>query len=236
MKKAILLVYLSFLFFTCQEKQTEGEVKTISKYCENELALLSPPDSLPIVKIDFSKDSTEVIQEIEKQFQVEFCDSTIHFTLKLRDESLLKASIYKDYCAQLVLSTPERGTAHFILENDTVLLLDGEFSSIDSVSVWCLTNLYDFKYEDYQYISLFWKDGVSTNNVENIILDIKEGYLKVCNIIAIQKFEKELCQLDEQELKKLQKIFPFNLQIDKWTLRGYPMPPPPPELIIAPEI
>lgn len=232
-RKYSFLFYLLMICFACQEKQTEGEVKTISKYCQNELTLLAPPDSLPIVKIDFRKDSTEIIQKIEKQLQVEFCDSTIHFALKIRNGSLLKASIYKDYCALFELSTPDRGTAHFFLKKNGELILDGISNSIDSICTWSSTNLYE--YHDYKYISFIWEEGVTVDNITKTIKGIKEGYLTVCNSIAKQRFKKELCQLDEQELKILKKIFPFNLQIDKWTLNGYPMPPPP-ELIIAPEM
>lgn len=227
MKKMNFLYVLSFLFLFigCSPKQAKKEISN-SKYCANELSLLSVSDSLKKIKIDYSLEEEPLLNSIAKKIDTELCLKTIHFRVILANEDVANMYVQRE-CDKNIVSCYNRGTETYILlnKNGHLLMKDGVIT-IDSVKYWMRKNFSSKDDDHYKRVSIRWDTKTPKDSIEKTFTNVMNGYLLTYEDLSQQLFSKKVCDLETSQVNILKKKLPFKLRLQFG--EQFLTPPPPP--------
>jgi hypothetical protein len=80
MKNLLLILTTILTLCSCGSDSGNAPIEE-SKYCENQLRLISAYDSIPHINIDFNKDGEALMQGIEKVIGRQVCDAPVYFSI-----------------------------------------------------------------------------------------------------------------------------------------------------------
>jgi hypothetical protein len=234
MKIYTLLLNASFLVVLSSSCQKKLEIK-YAKAAEVYAELISQPDSLKTIEINFDLEEEELVKAISAQIEKHECLNTIVFKLMLNSTSFpfkLKKKCPDDPMEGLVMSiTPEvvirTNYKGEILYNGKVLskigILSNEIEKDLGLSI-----------EEQRYrTNLKWQKKTPIDSLFQTFNQIKVGYLKVYKRESKNEYEKTIEALSNQEINELKMKIPYLINI---LLRSYEdskmvIPPPPPPRI-----
>lgn len=231
MKKMNFLYVLAFLFLfiECSPKQAKNEVSN-SKYCANELSLLSVSDSLKKIKIAYHLEEKQLLSSIEEKLGDDVCGELVSFGLILKSEDVVKVQ-YRKMCDDgMILCGKRYWNAKMLLNEEGLLLIDYELSSIDSVKHWLHQNLLNGKGVKFKETSLKWEAKTPKDSIEKTFTAIMDGYLLKYEDLSQQFFSKKICDLETSQINILKEKLSFKLQLELEELIII-LPPPPIEVI-----
>ena len=222
MKVFIFILNFSILtmqLFSCKKDNNCPNRRAITQF--------GKPDI--ILKLNYNQDWEALIQEIENHFKEDIC--WIEKTIGLRINDQVLKTIFLKTC---ILKGTGYGMKHRsevrILQNQKGELLVNEEYSLkpDSLSDWIGKNFPNQNFAPYsmEEISILWHKETPKEEIENVLLQIKEGYKKSYERISIEKFNKELCNLKIDEFNQLRKVFEFRIKLGFGKIIP-PIPPPP---------
>lgn len=193
-------------------------------FCKNELTLLQAEDSITHLRLDYSLGSDSLRTWILQRLDTFNCLERQFFGLEIDNRIILK-SIVEQSCPEVrCYSIPY---SRLSMNKEGLLLFEGEFLQIDSLSNKVITSFKEHYARDERFgLSMKWPNGISNSPVNLIFLEVTKGYILLANEYAMQKFSKTICALNSDQLMDLKKEFPFNWLIIKKTS----MPPPPSSL------
>jgi hypothetical protein len=229
MKKMIFLYVFSFLFpfIGCSPKQAKV---SNSKYCSNELSLLSISDSLKKIKINYSLEEQPLLNSIAKKLEKNLCWKTIHFGLVLGNEDAINVYLQRECDKNIVSCYNRGGEASILLNKNGHLLLEYEIVSIDSVKYWMQKNFLNTNENHYKKVSIRWDTKTPKDSIEKAFINVMDGYFLKYEDLSQQLFSKKVCDLETSQINILKKKLPFKLRLQFG--EQFLTPPPPPIEVI----
>jgi hypothetical protein len=224
MKSLYAVLLLAFFFAACTQKETKSEVKN-SKYCVNELSLLSIPDSIKQITIDYSLKAEPLFNSIAKKLDKDLCLDMTSFGLVLANKEVVKVEVFKK-CNHRVFSCFVRHPEVKILLNKKgMLMIENEITSIDSVKFWLGENFPNDNKYDLKEISINWDEKTPKDSIEKVFTMITDGYLQSYNKMSQKLFLKNVCELTIFQVDSLKDKLPIKINLE---LGKQFVPPPPP--------
>ncbi len=212
---------LLMLFFAACEQSKVEDI-----FCTNEKRLVSLPDTLPKITLDYQLEAKLLISSVEKQLGINVCDKPANFGVILANNDIVLVQLHKLFCDNGIISCYiRRDEAQILLNAEGTLLIEHELVAIDSVKYWLEDNLWNRNKINYKKTSLSWDKETPKDSIEKTFSNIKEGYLLSYRKQAKTCFKKTICDVSTDQLDSLQKQLPIEIRLE---LNKFPIPPPPP--------
>ena len=143
----------------------------------------------------------------------------VHFGVKIDDLALKTYYVKKE---NNLTYLHKRIPIGIYLNEKNKVLVRGLPDEDYVVSLDSFSDFFSKKYRIYEFphinkIRLNWTENVSGKSIKSIILQIVNSYFKAVNRIALKKYDKPLCKLNQNELKAVKKIFPFELELENYS-------------------
>ena len=213
------LTLLLLLTISCSSESTPE----MTGYCSNALALISAPDSLTVVELDYNQPEDSMISLLEQKLEQELCEET-YFGIPLQlpiQHALAKSVAIKVRTNKRCSTDPVYMRLRYMfpifLLNAERLLIDHEVGRMDSIR----SQIHDFYFDGYfdgmdgaqaAFLRLKWNQIVRKETIEQVLAAIIEGYLDAAETFAQRRFKSDLCSLTSEQLLSVQKDFPFALE------------------------
>ena len=211
---AILLSVCSFLIF--QNKSF--------KYCSNERELLGITDTIKEINLILKQNKEKLIEDINSQYNYDISDKLLKFKIKLSNDQFIGMSVLSMkkyfYCGF--------NTKVIYINRNNQLLLEEQLIEKEKVKNIIYNLLLSQNYYDKFNLSLEWERTSSLQTIENVLIQIKEAYQLYYQTKAKEKFNKNICELNEEELSEINQLN-YSLIITKTYLDKIPPPPPIPK-------
>ena len=189
---AILLSVCSFLIF--QNKSF--------KYCSNEKHLLGISDSIKEIKLDLKQTKEKLLEDIEKQYDYDISDKLLDCKLELSNDEFIGFNFIKSK------SIPFCGInyTYILINRNDLLFLEENIIKPNELKNIIFNLLLKQNYYDRFNLSLEWERTSSLETIENVLIQIKEAYQLYYKTKAKEKFNKKICELNDEELSDINKI------------------------------
>lgn len=224
MRNSLLIILLAISVFACVEADKIPETKP-SRFCSNELDLLSSFDTLKTIDYSIWDLSNNWYAILDSSYERDICCEYLHFNTYFQTDSneTIKLSMNSYYdCENCPTYLITRNVCVILLNSAGKVLFEGHSADFDSVSDLVFTyylnvGISPYYPETYNKVELIvLRDSdVSKNNFRVFYNNIIDGYLKFAKHYSIDKYGKKLCELNKAELIKLAKSLPFNLVLEK---------------------
>lgn len=213
LKPSFFVFMLLLALASCKPKQLYRKEGS----CAVERSFLTPPDSLPKVKLDFSKTEMEIIDTIERQLGLDVCNLREPFALVLPNHGEVEVSLVYQNC--------ERNTICFqglplviLLNSKGQILADGEWCSLNNLNEKVASYYFGLMRDHKQYdfnptIRLNWQAGMSNAKVSRIISELKRSKQLIFKQYAADSRHKQACELEEYEVNWLKKSFHLKIEL-----------------------
>lgn len=189
---AILLSVSSFLIFQ------NGSFK----YCSNEINLLKINDSIKELKLNLNQTKDKLSKEIEEQYDYNISDKLLECKIELSKGEFIgfnfKKSVHAPICSVFY-------TSIFINRNNQ-LLFEEELLESKDLKTKIYNLLLEQNYYDKFNLSLEWERISSLETIENVLIQIQKAYQMYYRTKAKEKFNKNICELNETELLEINKV------------------------------
>ena len=197
-------------------------LKNVSKkniYCKNELELIKPK-KVKVFDIKLLSEKKQAENSLKKINSNELFE--VHFGVKIDDLAIIAYYVkQKNHLTYLHRRIP---IGIYLNEKNKVLVTvlpdDDYVVRLDSFSDFFSKKYRIYKFPYINKIRLNWTENVSGKSIKSIILQIVNSYFKAVNRIALKKYDKPLCKLNQNELKAVKKIFPFELELENYSFDG----------------
>ncbi|MEM6685051.1 MAG: hypothetical protein AAF617_04575 [Bacteroidota bacterium] len=225
-QKFFIIIICFVLFVVGCEQNKPNQVRTPT-YCSNELRLLSTPDSLKKITIDYSLQVRPLVNSIEEKLGKAVCDETVSFGLQLANQDIVNVH-YEKFCDDGIISCfRRRFEVEVQLNQDGLVLADFELIPIDSLQFWMRTHCIDGELIYKSETAVRWDVETPKDSIEKVFATIKEGYRRIYKDYAQASFSKSICELTDSEIKTIKKVLPYTIRLDLERLDLIPPPPPP---------
>lgn len=225
-------VILSFLLFSCSYKPKERRV-AFDEVVDYREVLFEVEDSLELVAIDFGYSARDVANQVEKVVGGSICEKDFYFKVQDNKSIEHKVCVHKEckvrkypFCGirmKIDIAISRRGD--YLFERmvlDSVNDMDSlVFNEIFNPMNYPMSN----NFVEVDWYSFGLNDSIPIEAFYNALNEIENGYLLVYDSLSRQYFNKQLSNLDRNELDSLKHILPFKIQIGATHV---PPPPPPP--------
>lgn len=222
MKKILFISIIVLLIWGCNNTNNKT-VENSSRFCENELDLLCSFDTLPTYYGDLKTINTDIEQKVSELFKGDICCQDLTFNVYHNFNSIDTIKISLNYyynCDNCPVFIRARNVCVILQNSRGQILFEGEIIPIDSLDTE-LFNYYskigtqDFFPDSYDKanISLQWDLNVTDDDFRIYINQIIQGYLNFVNQFCLKTYNKEICELNQVELKNLGKIIPLKIEI-----------------------
>lgn len=209
---AILLFVCSFLIF--QNKSF--------KYCSNEKYLLGINDSVKEITLNLKQTKKNLLKEIDFQYKEDISDKFLNCKIKLSNGESIGFNFIK---SESVFICGINYT-HILINRNDQLLIDENIIEPDELKTKIYNLLLKQNYYDRFNLSLEWERTSSLKTIENVLIQIKRAYDLFYKTKAKEKFNKNICELNENELSEINQIrYSLNL------VRIIPKPSLPTEIL-----
>jgi len=222
MRNDILIFFFLLLtiFFSCQKE----------KNCANKIALTQHGKTDLTLKLNYNQSQEALREEIKNHFQEDICWEEKTIDLQINNRVL--KTIFQEACIM-------KGTGYgiryisevrvLINQQGELLINDEYFLPQDSLSDWIGQNFpYELKKEfTLEEISIHWLEETPKEDIENVLLEIEEGFLKSYESISNKKFKNPICDLNQDEFLQLKKELDFRIKLSFGRIIPPPPPPPP---------
>ncbi|MGR7814384.1 hypothetical protein [Lacinutrix undariae] len=211
MRKLIIILILIFISCSSDKKNSLTEqFKFLEPKFESE------------VKLDFSKNGIDLIEDFENQIQKDFCESSHYINgliTKNKEELSFPLVVYK-YCGAL---THFRNRISVIINANNEVLIDQEFvtKSTDNLKinlVKATKNLFESENKKNIVYLLEWDTKVSSLKMTDRFLEIFSATKVIMNNLSLEKYGKEVSTLNEYELSELKKEYNPMIGIEQSTI------------------
>jgi hypothetical protein len=241
-------ILIAFIILGSCESKKNNDTPCVSVYSENELFLLQSGDTIPKTEIDLFKirDSTEA--KFRKHFGSYECRH-VKFLINYNQDSNIVIPI-AFYAANRVGCeippppfNPFKNGFHAYLTNKDSLYIRREITSIDSVIFKVQERYAEIAFENYRrvFFALLWDKECNPVLFRQLIEGIIKGYINVVNKECLKLYQKNLNELNRNELKLISREIPFHLRTDFYGEFNFvigdfvpdylnPLAPPPPPL------
>lgn len=219
----LFVFYFLLLLTACSDEEVVESHLSPSKYCANELVLFSVGDTVPLMRFDNSIKGDSLIAEfLEKEIGKDICDSLIEYGIVIDTQTILKVTFNK-YCS--VIRCGPGPFVTILMNNEGVVLFNGEVCSIDSVQKKLLSS-----YENIGYLSdriyIKFDAEVKIEDGKQLLTELIKGYQYRTEEKANKKYGLSICDLNKEQLKWLIESCQFKVLYG----RIVPPPPPPPKM------
>ncbi|WP_420574057.1 hypothetical protein [Kordia sp.] len=158
-KLLFVILFLGLFLMACTQNQAT------STGFENELSLLSIPDSLKKITIDYRLEEEALLHSIEKKIGENVCGATTNFGLILENEKPVNVYIHKICFDRMVGCFRRPREAKVLLNEKGMLLMAHELVDIDSIPQW-MQNNYSKKEFKYTQTSIRWVSETPKDSIE----------------------------------------------------------------------
>ncbi|WP_224996919.1 hypothetical protein [Cesiribacter sp. SM1] len=201
-------------------------MEATSEYCENELKLVQAESSVPSVSFELSERKNQVIAKLNPLFPPDDCGPYFFFGWSNKYHPNLKLTYYDETRCMIVADRLSTRIAinkqgQILLENETLV---DSLEQISSTIAKGLVNNY-LNNDSPGEIILSWQAGTQIALLDSVIDQSVKGYLKAARIASTSILNKDLCDLEAANLKKLKEAFPFIFIINH-TRKENPVPTP----------
>jgi len=202
-KKSVIILFILLIGCISEKKKSLAEQ---FKFLKTEYNLE--------VKLDFSKKGIELIKDFENQIHKDFCNSSPYVNgvvLKNKEELRFPMIIYK-YCDALF--HPKNRIPILVNINNQVLI-DSEFilqpnDSIEDNLISLTKDLLKTRNKSDVVYLLEWEAKIDSTLIKNRLIQILYVAKKIMNELSIEKYQKQVDKLSNEELKELKYIYnPF---------------------------
>ena len=202
----ILIMVISLSVISCENEINE-------KFCENEKSLLSPNNELKTLKTSLEKLNDSIL--IDNGLNLN-CVSSKKQEFNILVNSLKIKTFIKRNCCLCIRS--EVPAISILVNNGKVLITTSEKDTIieiRKIPEWFEKHYLKIEKEKrlFEQIELGWNKDISKKSLYNVIQEIIKGYLISIDKISVKEYEKKICELELNELKRIMKILPFELKL-----------------------
>lgn len=210
---------LYFVFIAlCVLAVCESCENSEKKFCQNELNLLSPHDSIPSIILDFSRPDSD----LEKQIRT----ATTHQDQKLPQKFRLtlnginyNASIHAKHQNSLACygmpammhRSPQLEV--FITGNGTALMEGKDLIPLDSIPGYIQWYFPHDKPFGEKIVKVNKSALTNNSSFEYGISQVANGYLNYYQKRAQELYQTPVCELDSTQINQISKHYPFEIRL-----------------------
>jgi len=239
-------LFLIFVLISCNEKPKTITTNSIEpkeinyKYCKNAIKLITSSDSSHIINIDFTQSVDSNIVVITNSYNTDICDSIIHYSVpfdletnkfeQTQNSILLRIRLH-NICSCYCEDEVSVRYVLFDINKQNQILFNSNVIYSDSI-VEIIPNKYLYadkpliEHSKSSFISLLWSKDVNKDSVSVVTSKVIDGYIETAKIYSKETYNKELCNLNSEELKLLKENLAFEFELIT-IFFGYPPPPEP---------
>lgn len=214
---SLWLTLLLLLSISCGSESTIPE---ISGYCANALALISAPDSLKVVELNYNLPEDSLLAWLEQNLGAELCEETyigVSIPLPLADKAVIIKVRTDERCDTDPIYMRERNSFSIRINYAEQFLIENDPGTIDSIHSQIPAFYFNGHFDGMKeartaYFSLKWDPVVRKETIEQVLTAIAQGYLNAAETFAQRRFKSDLCSLTSDQLLSVQKEFPFALE------------------------
>ncbi len=215
MLKKIIFITLIIPFFLLTGCDFDKEKLIIERksLCKNELELFQPKNNIKLLNFRLNSKNDNIIQLLNDELNLLGIETEYGITI---DDIVIKTYVVnaKDFTYLHHMSAIE-----IVFNDKGKALIDG-FSNVhyEIIEIDSISNFFDKHYptKGFGYLNkirLDWDENISEKSLNNGIKEIMKGHLKAVRRIALNKFNKKLCELNETEFDEIMKILPFEFEL-----------------------
>ncbi len=217
MKKALVLVFFSIFLLSCSES-----ISRLGTFCKNEQALLS--DTSASVLYDFLLDEENQFLSFQKQTDFDLCNrfERLNGIFQIEGQDVEVSIVSEGYCKESNTEMPIIHRSNFVgilINKKGEVLIDYEKVHFDSVPREVVKYLHYYLIKDgfrnTVYFNLTWLEETPLNLRKQVFVSVLRGYLQFVNGLAMDNFNKEICELEPRQLIWLKE----NFQMAFWNSR-----------------
>jgi len=211
MKTITLITILILTIVSC----TQSRIDKLT-LCINEIKLLKSDSSFN-VDFDFSLNMENQFENLQSQIDDNICNkvyplnSRFHLTETNTVETLIITEKYcNDDTAYIDQPCILIRTLRIFLNRNSQILFENNILEIDSLKQRIAEVSKDFfinnnyKYAAYQ---IYWDERTPIEFRKAVYAEVIRGYLIAANDLSISMFKKDICELKDNEIEKIQKRF-----------------------------
>ncbi|MCB9334937.1 MAG: hypothetical protein H6586_02235 [Flavobacteriales bacterium] len=234
MKNLLIILIVLIASGGCSDS---GDIKAVdvkkldSKYCTNQIELLSPYGEFVDLDFKFHTKGENTIEKIFIKLGDEFCDFRVDLGVPFNVETIkfgasnssipLNVKIYKQCNEDWGCSL--HNYIEVLYNSNHQILLEGEYiqkEELDSMIPKYYNDneiLYDLSPRK-TFISIQWDLSVEEDSLSSLFGAIIDGYLKSADIYTLKRYKTDICNLTNDQLDSLKIDFPFNLELPSYEL------------------
>ncbi len=223
MKKALVLAFFSICLLNYSKSSSDFD-----SFCENEQALLS--DTNTSVHFDFLLNEEEQFLSFQKQTDFDLCNrfERLNGIFQIEGQDVEVSIVSEGYCKESNTEMPIIHRSNFVgilINMKGEVLIDYEKVHLDSVPREVVKYLHYYLIKDgfrkTVYFNLTWLEETSLNLRKQVFVSVLRGYLQFVNGLALDNFNKEICELESRQLIWLKE----NFRMAFWNSRMVPLDP-----------
>ena len=204
----IFLGYLVIMTISCQKSERSNIPEPY--YCSNLKELFSVTDSLPKIVFDYSKNPRKLIEDNESIFNEESCEHHIDFGLEMPNRSLIKLKHLFMCDTSIVWCGPPH--IEINLTEDGSLRIG--HNRINTESLQSIVLQKKFKKLSSYKIHFSWAPSAPPDSIQKAFTEIIKAQVTFTEKLSLRSLEKEICELDSEELETLKRYLSFDINLD----------------------
>ena len=196
------------------------------KYCSNENYLLGIHDSLPLIEINYNNYRHDILEEITIKLNRETCCEKNEFLLKLSTNETVNVILFNHCKSCHPFLSHHWNYDDLYLNRENELLHNYQIQSIDSLSLKAYNRLKkEYPLDNMDFV-IEWHKTTKPEIIEKVFLEIQKGYLLYYKELALQKFGKTICDLNQKETEAIKRE-ESSIYLGIGNRISEPPPPPP---------
>ncbi|MCT4582192.1 MAG: hypothetical protein N4A35_12340 [Flavobacteriales bacterium] len=233
MKLHYLFFYILIICYGCNSPQINRSIDT-DNVLDYKDVLFKIQDSLPLIDLKFSQSSREVKHQLEKKINQRICLSDFYFRITDNNQLIHKLCV-TGYCPEnYIPCTYPKAIIEIVINRKGMYLFEREtledIEKLDSLIFFEFFQKYNQPLRT-TFVQVDWSFNKAVETLPKgafykALNKIENGYLLVYDSLSRKSFNKQLHNLNINELDSLQSILPFKINVGGIY---YSIPPPPPQ-------
>jgi len=241
-----LLTYLILLIVAAgcgsetDDVLVEEDVQIESKYCKNQLELISAGDGFFSLEKELLLEQN-FMQVLDSIIGEEYCELTVDMGIKYDLESKkfnsgpstipIKVKFDKT-CSDIVRGCGYYNYMEVLYNSNYQILFEGEYTQMEELKKRIPQFFADIDSNYHEeprkiFMTIHWDSGVELDSLSNLFGNVIDGYFETVSQYSLRRFDNSICNLSKTQFDTLKLEFPFNLKIPSYELVSPPVPLPP---------
>tara|TARA_R110000868_G_C10623382_1_gene742506 strand:- start:48 stop:743 length:696 start_codon:yes stop_codon:yes gene_type:complete len=204
----ILFGCLVIISTSCHKSEKSNIPK--SYYCSNLTELFSVKDSLPQIVFDYSRNPRALIEDNESIFNEQSCEHHIEFGLEMPNSTLIKVEHLFMCDTSIIWCGPPHIEIN-LTEDGSLRIGHNRIKKESLKSIILQNKIKEFSSDE---IHFSWAPTAPPDSIQKAFTEIIKAQVSFAEKLSLIRLEKEICELDSEELEILKRYLSFDINLD----------------------